>query len=1420
MSISSNTRSSRAVGICLGASTISIVQRKNGKISFSRISHGGKVEDSVRKIIHSAVPSRVGITGRKFRDLMNIETVSEPEAVELAYDHIREVYPGKDTILSVGSESFLVYTLDRKGRIKSLNTGSKCASGTGEFFLQQIKRMELDVEDAITKAASSEPHHIAGRCSVFSKSDCTHALNKGIEKGRVVAGLCRMMAAKIIELLKAAKARRIIAVGGVSQNKEVMRYLKEAFPEICIPEEAPYFEALGSMLWAEKNGILARVEDDIIKESYNSFPSLPDLITGESRVSFKTAPAGEFYDGEYVIGLDVGSTTTKAVLTRTDNQAIVASKYLRTLGDPVQASRNCYQALAEQVPEGIHPNIIGLGVTGSGRQIAGLHALTDEVINEIMAHAAAAVYFDPEVDTIFEIGGQDAKYTYITNGVPTDYAMNEACSAGTGSFLEEACSESFGIDTDRIADIALESTAPPNFNDQCAAFIGSDVKTAMQEGYTRENSVAGLVYSVCRNYLNRVKGSRPVGKKIFMQGGVSYNRAVPLAMAILCEQEIIVPPEPGLMGAFGAALEVHRKITNRLTEKKVFDLAELAGREIKHEKPFNCAGGREKCDRKCSIDRYSINGKKYPFGGACNKYYSYRQCSTLDAGELDLVRVREDLIFRKYAPQSVNGGQRTVGIPTSLYTTTAYPLYAHFFVNLGLRIIKSDDPDPEGFDSAGSSFCFPVLQSHGFLKEILSKEPDYIFIPQVNNAYGRSEDGINCTCPFVQSEPYYLRAAFHDKLDSRLLTEVLNFSHPKKLQEAFIRIGRKLGVNSRRSADSFEKAWDIFKKSQEEMKEHGRRFLSSLDPSDNAIVLFGRSYNAFAGIGNMGVPQKLASRGFRIIPHDFLPTEEPGTTKFDKMFWASGQKILQAAEFIKKRPNLSGVYITNFSCGPDSFIIEQFKSIMGQKPFLTLEFDDHTADAGIDTRIEAFLDVIRGYREQDFPERKLQSFLPAQTTLHNGIYCVRTSDDRMLNLTDPDIRLVIPSMGETASRALVSALQYMGIHATALDPPGQTELEMGKKETSCKECLPYTLITGSLLHFLEKRKRKDEVLVYYIPETDGPCRLGQYSVALKEYIMDNRISNVALLSLSSENRYAGMPPGFTSRAILATIISDGLEDIHAGILALADDRAGALRALEEGTERILYSLARDSQAAVIDVMGEAMTELAGFRKKMSLNEATKISLTGEIYARRDGLSSQFLVQKLAKKGIVVKTAPINEWLQYVNYIAATGILPGTFFMERLKAKIKGLFMKRMEALVRDQLRLSGFSDGHKVDIEYLIKKGSSLINPEFTGEAILTTALALKEIGDQTHGVISIGPFGCMPSRIAESILNHRFEDEKPNFSKKNADFWKKHKNRLSLPFLAIETDGNTFPQLTEARLESLILSANRLKEDLKELKS
>jgi predicted CoA-substrate-specific enzyme activase len=218
--------------------------------------------------------------------------------------------------------------------------------------------------------------------------------------------------------------------------------------------------------------------------------------------------------------------------------------------------------------------------------------MTSGVFNEITAHATAAVYFDPEVDTIFEIGGQDAKYTHLTNGVPSDYAMNEACSAGTGSFLEESAWETMGIPVEQIAEVAMRGQYPPNFNDQCAAFIASDIKNAIQEGLSQEDIAAGLVYSICLNYTNRVRGNRPVGRKVFMQGGVCYNRAVPLAMAGVVDKDIIVPPEPGLMGAFGAALEVGNRLDNGILAPDRFRLSDLARREVTRGPAFKLQRGK------------------------------------------------------------------------------------------------------------------------------------------------------------------------------------------------------------------------------------------------------------------------------------------------------------------------------------------------------------------------------------------------------------------------------------------------------------------------------------------------------------------------------------------------------------------------------------------------------------------------------------------------------------------------------------------------------------------------------------------------------------------------------------------------------------------------------------------------------------
>jgi predicted CoA-substrate-specific enzyme activase len=1424
----------KSLGLCIGASNIGFVllEKKDNNINVieaKSVPHGGNPKKAIKNLIDNDILSSINrftVTGKKLRTMLNTSSISEPEAIEYAYQFHNKEFGKSNIIVSAGGENFIVYEMDNRGKIIDVYTGNKCASGTGEFFLQQLKRMDISIEEAIENADINNPYKVAGRCSVFCKSDCTHALNKGTPKEKVVAGLCEMMAGKILELLKNVEYENVLIVGGVSSNKVMLNFLKKKVPNINTPKYAKSFEALGAALWGLENETRPVSDmDSLFNNRESSFSFLPPLKDYINNVSFKEIKKEKPKDGDIcIIGLDVGSTTTKAVVMREKDKSILASCYLRTNGDPIGASRKCYESLNEQISENI--KIIGLGVTGSGRQIAGLHGLTEGIINEITAHARAAVYFDPEVDTIFEIGGQDAKYTYITNGVPCDYAMNEACSAGTGSFLEEAAKESLGIDTLEIADIALKSNSPPNFSDQCAAFISSDIKNAIQEGIEKEDIIGGLVYSIAMNYINRVKGSRKMGRKIFMQGGVCYNKAVPLAMASLTGKDIIVPPEPGLMGAFGVALAVHDRLNLGLIKPMDIVLRELADREVFYKDPFICNGGKEKCDRKCSINRIVIEEKTYPFGGACNKYYNLLQdkCDH-DITELNLVKLREHLVFEKYskdrAKKLLPPNGKTVGINNSLLVNTLYPLYYNFFTSLGFEVILPKEIDTEGIERKGASFCYPIEVSHGAVWNLLEQDPDILFLPHVKSISIENSIEHNYACPFVQGEPYYLKTTFSELENKTVISPVLEFCNGyNEIKGIFVDIGKKLSLNP----SIVEKAFDLAIKAQEdfykECKDIGKKFLEDLEKNTDeiGIVLFGRPYNAFTRIANMGIPHKFASRGYRIIPHDFLPYDDIDPTP--NMYWAMGQMILKAANIVKEHPKLFGVYITNFSCGPDSFVVGYFRNIMEDKPSLTLELDSHTADAGIDTRIEAFIDVIKSYIEIGNNMAAISSaFNPAETIIDNNDFKIVDSKGKQYSLKDPRVHVVIPSMGDMGSKLLAASFRYTGVNSTPVDPPDEKELKIGQGLVSCKECLPLILTVGSLMNYIENRQNNDELLVYFMPEASGPCRFGQYNILMKNIIEKNNLEDIAILSLTSENSYAGLGTSFILRGWQSVIISDILEEIYSAILVLSKDKEKALNIYKEVCDEIIHGVSSLPWKKLKKALQSAVHKLNAIEAKYSIDMASKVALIGEIYVRRDNFSRQYIVERLADRDIIVKTAPIAEWIYYIDYLVKKNILLGSTFDVRLKTYIQGYFKNYYEKNIKEIFSSCKFYEKHILNVDRIVKDVSDLISPKLTGETILTVGTAIAEVVEEVAGVISIGPFGCMPSRISEAIIKEKMNDKKMDIARNKDLVAKVMETYPHLPFLSIETDGNPFPQIIESRLETFCLQVERIQKKILEVK-
>lgn len=1413
----------KSLGICIGASTI-----KYAILTWNGSSYSITKSDT---IIHECHPKQtflklidelkndydfICVTGRKFKDSVSLPTITEPEATEYALKHyLAGAATPFNSLISLGSENFILYELNSVGNIINVRVGNKCASGTGEFFLQQIRRMNVDVDSAIQLASQSVPYRVSGRCSVFCKSDCTHALNKGIEIGKVCAGLGEMISEKILELLKTTSPENVLLVGGVTKNSYVVDQLRNKINNLIIPDEANIFEAVGAAIHAhEKQSIVSNV---MLNNQHQSFTYHRSLAEFKHLVTFKKGETAIAQDGdECLLGLDVGSTTTKAVLIRYHDHKVLASSYLRTNGNPIKASRACYSEIDRQV-NGAKIIITGLGVTGSGRHIAGLHALTEGIINEIIAHATAATFYDAAVDTILEIGGQDAKYTFLINGVPCDYAMNEACSAGTGSFLEEAAKESLNIDYLDIQNVALIAKSPPNFNDQCAAFISSDIKNASHENISKEDIIAGLVYSICMNYNNRVKGARKIGNRVFMQGGVCYNQAVPVAMAAILQKEIIVPPEPGLMGAFGVALEVKSRIQLGLIAKKEFSLKDLSEREVEYGKSFNCAGGAERCDRKCLINIIKLNGKSYPFGGICNKYYNEVHSHTIDPQNFEYVSQRQDLVFN-HSQVALNEKPRLkIGILRSYLTNTLYPLYHYFFSELGVEIVLSDSVSNEGMKKTSSAFCYPAELAHGMFANLLTKQLDYIFLPHVIELHVENSStrktGNQTACVFVQTEPSYLQSAFRN-IKVKLLTPVLNFSKGWDTgAKQFIELAEKLGFDKNKASIAHDFAVTKFQETIANRKAIGDQFIKKIEQTPNAIgiVLFGRSYNAFADEANMGIPKKFASRGINIIPFDCLRFEQE--SNFENMGWASGQDLVRAAQFVKKHPKLYGVYVTNFSCGPDSFLVGYFRDIMQTKPSLTLELDSHSADAGINTRVEAFLDIVERYKKLQIKDAAITPFTPATIKIDsksNKSFFIG-SDGQTLPLINKKIKLLFPSMGKTIAEMAASTFNGIGFNSEAVPVPDFSTLMCGRSNTSCKECLPLILVTGSLLKAVANRANDDEPIVYFMPATSGNCRFSQYYVFLKRLIEKNQLKNVAVLTLTDDNGYAGIGPMNALKIVQGIIIADIMDDIKNTIRVLATDQKSGLAIYEQEWQKVL-KCAQNSFKGLSRILKNVATNFAKIPLKKPLADAKKVMLAGEIYVRKDDFSTQEIIDRLAAKEIIALRSPIMEWLIYVDYMVKLFSEHKNTFKEKIEFFLRTSFQQKIENKVKRILATSGLYEHHTIDMAKILEIGSKLLPIEFTGESILVVGSFFKDIIHHVHGMISVGPFACLPTRIVESILSQESriaDNERLDFLPNRKDLEK----FKTLPFISIECDGNPFPQIVESRLEAFCLQVERVKE-------
>ncbi len=1312
---------------------------------------------------------RIVATGRLHRDrvreMLPFPHIPEKVAQEEA---IRYLYPEQEpTLIRVGGGGFSVLKLKKVGR-SEYKENPRCAAGVGSFLDQIIKRLGLgDIKQADRLSRDAKSLEITSRCGVTMKTDSTHLANAGYPKEEIVAGLFDSSAKNAAALaLKSEISSSVLIIGGLSVSERIVKTIRESFPKeikVEVPQEALYFEALGAALVSKRI-----VEENLVlpqslkgEKSLTYLPSLKESL----KLVFKMETQEHKKDSlstSLIAGFDIGSTGSKLVVFDPIAKNAVFEDYTETGGQPIEAARK----LIKKVSSKFLSRIKAVGFTGSGRSTVGdfLKASLSEkereriiILNEIAAHAAGAHYYDEEVDTVVDIGGQDAKFTRLETGRVIDYCMNTVCSAGTGSFLAEQLQLLCLKDIKELGRIALESPRAVALGQHCAVFISEQIDEAKRKGANLPEIVAGLYYSIIENYDNRVKGFREYGKKIFLQGKPAENLALASALAKVTGNPIIVPPSPGTPGALGIAI---------LTKKEMAKIGKDLGREsslsfssfldipILEISEFECLS-KDGClyGNRCRIKKIKaeINGQKktFFFGGSCDKW------ERRPGKESELAKAPHPFIEREGLIQEIlnkksDDSARTVAIPRGLETEEILPFAVIFFRELGFKVkvakVSSLKYLEEGAKLCQTTFCAPFQLLGGQAK--LFENEEFVFLPKVieiAELTAEPEKRHCYVCPLSQAMP----DLFAPKLSSKVLRPLVNFKNGwQESKKEFLKIGEEIGCSQKASLIAFAKAIKAQGIFEEKCRQIGERALTFANQKQMPlIVVLGHPYVINSPLLSAGIPETIQENGALALPADCYPLAKQNLLSPD-IYWGYGQRLLQATHQIRRQAGVYPLWLSVYSCGPDSFLIHFFQYLSQGKPYTFLESDAYTGQAGFKTRVEAFLYGIENYQPKEGEH------------LHDLKHF--SSYENLRQIKKSRCKVLIPWMGESAI-TVAAVLRSSGVDSEALPLGRQENLEMGRKYTSGKECLPMIITLGGLLKCLEAHP--DENFYYFMPQASGPCRFGQYHLLFQIILEKMGLSDrVKVISPSSETGYQyelQIGPVAMAKAWAAALFVDFLKD------ALYDIRP------EENIPGITQQVFDLYLKQAEEVISKKNNDWFGLRNLWGLEPLAKLAarhfktiskdnekqgkpivlVTGEIFMRLNRFANNEVIKELEKLGVKVKLSPFREWGNYVSYLRQKGeslakVSPVKIYMVRW-------FQRMIERrLYRIFAKTLGWPKDHQVEkILETAEPYLSEIKP--LGEAALTIGLPLllwqkREI----DGVVTVGPFECMPSRIAETQLN------------------------------------------------------------------
>lgn len=1354
-------------GIDVGSTTVKLaVLDENKHIVFGMYErHCAHIQETLVELLSEAKKALgecellVGITGSGSINLgkaLGIQFVQEVAAVASA---LELVAPQTDVAIELGGEDAKIIYF-RGGLDERMN--GVCAGGTGSFIDQMSALLQTDAEGLNNEAKNyKEIYPIAARCGVFAKTDIQPLINEGATKADLAASIFQAVVNQTISGLACGKPIRgcVAFLGGplhflTELKKAFIRTLNLTPENVVDPSDSHLFAAMGAALEVEEGAPVSLDEliEKLSKGVEMSFEikRLAPLFANEAeykafcaRHDCAVVEKGELstYSGDCFLGIDAGSTTTKLALISSDGR-LLYSHYANNKGNPVEAAKFAIYELKKNLPEGAR--IARSCSTGYGETLLKSAFCLDESEVETVAHTTAAAFFDPQVDCVLDIGGQDMKCIKLKNGSVDNVLLNEACSSGCGSFIE-SFANSLGYTAEEFAKEALFAKNPVDLGTRCTVFMNSNVKQAQKEGAPVSDISAGLAYSVIKNALYKViklADARDLGQHIVVQGGTFYNKAVLRAFERIAGVDATCPDISGIMGAFGAALIAKERYKGQQSGMLTLD-------EIIDLKYKTSAARCGRCPNNCMLTVSSFSGgRRHITGNRCERGLGGGE--TGPKGE-NIIEFKRRRIFDYEPLPEGEAKYGVIGIPRVLNIYENYPFWATFFKNLGFRVILSPQSDRKlyelGMESIPSeSECYPAKLSHGHVQWLINQGIKTIFHPCVFYEHQETKSAQNhYNCPIVVSYPENLKNNVEAIADGgvRYIRPFIALTDEKTAADRLVRLCREeWWISEHEVRSAVKDAWAEQQRAKADIRAEGARVLRAMEKrGGRGIVLAGRPYHIDPEI-NHGIPELIAGYGLDVFSEDSLPIDfEPERPVRVVDQWVYHSRLYTAAEFVRQRDDMELIQLNSFGCGLDAVTTDQVSEILegSNKLYTVLKIDEVNNLGAVRIRIRSLIAAMNMRREQGITAK------PAPITYHSTAYT--------REMYNSGYTILCPQMSPIHFELVEPVFKKHGYNIEVLTNDNRGAIDIGLKYVNNDACFPSITVVGQVMEAVLSGRYDTHKLAIIMTQTGGCCRASNYVGFIRRALDKAGLSYIPVISLNANGMEKSdgfkITPSLVLEAFRAVVYGDLFMRCLYRVRPY-EKVYGSADALHKKWLDICIDQLTNPKTKYR--YGEVCRGIVEDFDRLPIVEGLvkpRVGIVGEILVKYMPLANNHLVELLESEGA---EAVVPDLMDFINYCSYNSEYKHEFLGTSLRSAIVSKAIIFAIAWLRGPA-VKALKRSKRFDASMPIKEVAELAKEFLSlgnqyGEGWFLTGEMAELLTSGTPNVVCIQPFACLPNHV------------------------------------------------------------------------